>query len=156
MISVLVAALASLLVSILCTPIAIRLFRRQGFGQEIRDDGPQSHRAKRGTPTMGGAVIIVATLFGYAVAHLLTADRGPSASGLLLLYLFAGLGIVGFLDDFIKIRRQRNLGLNKTSKLVGQLVTAFVFGVLAIRFANAEGLTRASDTLSFVRYIAVL
>ncbi|HST66423.1 MAG TPA: phospho-N-acetylmuramoyl-pentapeptide-transferase, partial [Mycobacteriales bacterium] len=102
--SILVAALVSLLVSILCTPIAIRVFRREGFGQAIRDDGPQSHMAKRGTPTMGGTVIIVATLIGYFVAHLLSSGSGPSATGLLLLYLFTGMGIVGFLDDFIKIR----------------------------------------------------
>ena len=156
MISVLVAALASLLVSILCTPIAIRLFRRQGLGQEIRDDGPQSHRAKRGTPTMGGAVIIVATLFGYAVAHLLTADRGPSASGLLLLYLFAGLGIVGFLDDFIKIRKQRSLGLSATAKFGGQLAVGISFAILALRFRDDSNLTPASTYLSFVRDIPQL
>jgi phospho-N-acetylmuramoyl-pentapeptide-transferase len=67
-----------------------------------------------------------------------------------------GLGTVGFLDDFIKIRRHRNLGLNKTSKLVGQLITAVVFAILALKFANARNLTPASDQLSFVREIAVL
>ena len=116
--SVLVAALVSLLVSILCTPIAIRLFRREGFGQMIRDDGPQSHLAKRGTPTMGGTVIVVATLIGYFASHLFSAGSGPSATGLLLLYLFTGMGFVGFLDDFIKIRNQRSLGLSATLSLI--------------------------------------
>jgi phospho-N-acetylmuramoyl-pentapeptide-transferase len=154
--SVLVAALVSLLVSILCTPLAVRLFRRRGFGQEIRDDGPQSHQAKRGTPTMGGAVIIIATLLGYFAAHLLVSgqhDRGPTATGLLLIYLFTGLGIVGFLDDFIKIRKQRSLGLNATAKFGGQLFIGLSFAVLSLRFRDRIGLTPASTHLSYVRDI---
>jgi phospho-N-acetylmuramoyl-pentapeptide-transferase len=151
--SVLVAALVSLLVSILCTPIAIRLFRREGFGQIIRDDGPQSHLAKRGTPTMGGTVIVIATLVGYFASHLFSAGSGPSASGLLLLYLFTGMGVVGFLDDFIKIRNQRSLGLSATAKLIGQLVIGISFAVLALQFRDKSGLTPASVHLSFVRDI---
>ena len=68
--SVLVAATVSLIISLIGTPQAIRLFRKRGYGQEIREDGPKSHLTKRGTPTMGGAVIILATLAGYFVAHL--------------------------------------------------------------------------------------
>jgi len=150
--SVLAAALVSLLVSILCTPLAIRVFRARGFGQEIRSDGPESHLAKRGTPTMGGAVIITATLIGYAAAHLLFSPA-PTASALLLLYLFAGLGVVGFLDDFIKIRKQRSLGLNARAKFVGELVVAVSFGLLALRFKDSLGLSPASAHLSYVRDI---
>jgi phospho-N-acetylmuramoyl-pentapeptide-transferase len=148
--SVLVAALVSLLVSILCTPIAIRVFRRQGFGQEIREELSQSHKAKRGTPTMGGAVIIFATVVGYFAAHLLS-GRGPTATGLLLIYLFVGLGLVGFLDDFIKIRRQRSLGLNATAKFIGQLFIGLSFAILALQFKNNHGLSPASTHLSYVR-----
>jgi phospho-N-acetylmuramoyl-pentapeptide-transferase len=151
--SVLVAALVSLLVSILCTPIAIRLFRREGFGQMIRDDGPQSHLAKRGTPTMGGSVIIIATLVGYFASHLFSAGSGPSATGLLLLYLFTGMGVVGFLDDFIKIRNQRSLGLSATAKLIGQLAIGISFAVLALQFKDRSGLSPASVHLSYVRDI---
>jgi phospho-N-acetylmuramoyl-pentapeptide-transferase len=151
--SVLVAALVSLLVSILCTPLAIRLFRREGFGQAIRDDGPQSHMAKRGTPTMGGTVIIIATLVGYFASHLFSAGSGPSATGLLLLYLFTGMGVVGFLDDFIKVRKQRSLGLSATAKLIGQLTIGISFAVLALRFKDSSGLTPASVHLSYVRDI---
>ncbi len=157
--SVLIAGLVSMVFSILATPVAVRWFRRQGFGQEIRDDGPQTHLVKRGTPTMGGAVIIAATVLGYGVAHLLTAfqdGRGPTASGLLLLALFIGLGTVGFLDDFIKIRRQRSLGLRARAKFLGQLGVAVVFGLLALQFRNADGLTPASTHISYVRDIAVL
>ena len=151
--SVLVAALVSLLVSILCTPLAIRLFRREGFGQAIRDDGPQSHMAKRGTPTMGGTVIIIATLVGYFASHLFSSGSGPSATGLLLLYLFTGMGVVGFLDDFIKVRKQRSLGLSATAKLIGQLTIGISFAVLALRFKDSSGLTPASVHLSYVRDI---
>ena len=157
--SVLVAALVALITSILITPLAIKVLRRRGFGQEIRDDGPATHLAKRGTPTMGGVVIILATLVGYFVAHLFLFNqegRGPTASGLLVLYLMTGLGVVGFLDDFIKIRKQRSLGLNKTAKMVGQLVTGVSFAILALGFRDANGLTPASTHLSFVRDIAPL
>jgi len=154
---ILVAASISLVVSLLGTPAAIRLLRRRGYGQEIREEGPQSHRSKRGTPTMGGTVIIIAALLGYAVTHLvfLRSGSGPTASGLLVLGLTAGLGLVGFLDDFIKIRKARNLGLNKTAKLVGQFVVAVGFGLLALQFPNAEGLTPASTSISFVRDTAL-
>jgi phospho-N-acetylmuramoyl-pentapeptide-transferase len=154
--SVLVAALVSLLFSILCTPLAVRLFRSRGFGQEIRDDGPRTHQAKRGTPTMGGAVIIIATLVGYAAAHLLASDRGPTASAVLLLYLFTGLGVVGFLDDFIKIRKQRSLGLNATAKFGGQLLVGVSFAILALQFEDSSGLAPASTAISFVRDIPEL
>jgi phospho-N-acetylmuramoyl-pentapeptide-transferase len=154
--SILAAAAIALAVSILFTPYLIRIFARQGFGQEIRIEGPQSHHSKRGTPTMGGVAILGATWVGYVLTHATVSQHGPSASALLVLGLMTLLGAVGFLDDFIKIRRQRNLGLNKTSKLVGQLVAAVVFGVLAMRFANGNGLTPASPHLSFVRDIPVL
>jgi len=121
--SVLVAAMTALVVSLLGTPAAIKLFRRRGYGQEIREDGPSSHATKRGTPTMGGTVIIAAALIGYGVAHLLVVGqrgRGPTASALLVLALMTGLGLVGFLDDFIKIRKQRSLGLTAAAKFGGQ------------------------------------
>ena len=147
--NVLVAALVSLIVSLLGTPFAIRFFRRRGYGQLIRDDGPTTHQTKRGTPTMGGTVIILATLLGYAVAHLAFL-RGVTSSGLLVLMLMTGLGAVGFIDDFIKIRKQRSLGLTATAKFGGQAIVAVAFGVLATRFVH-RGLAPASTHLSFVR-----
>ncbi|UZJ23527.1 phospho-N-acetylmuramoyl-pentapeptide-transferase [Rhodococcus antarcticus] len=156
---ILIAAGVALVVSILLTPYLISLFSRQGFGQEIRQEGPASHQSKRGTPTMGGVAIVAALWAGYFGAHgvgaFLHAD-GPSASALLVLGLTTVLAVVGFLDDFIKIRKQRNLGLNKTSKLVGQLVAAVAFGILALRFRDADGLTPATTQLSFARDIATL
>jgi phospho-N-acetylmuramoyl-pentapeptide-transferase len=154
--SILVAAGVALLASILFTPYLIRVFSRQGFGQEIRQDGPQTHQSKRGTPTMGGVAILLALWTGYLVAHLTVTGGGMTASALVVLLLTTVLGVVGFLDDLIKIRRQRNLGLNKTAKLVGQLLAAVLFAILALNFPNADGLTPASTHLSFVRDIAVL
>jgi len=156
--SVLISAVVALAISILFTPIAIRSLQRRGFGQEIRVDGPQHHITKKGTPTMGGAVIVLATVVGYFGAYLflIGEGRGPTASGLLLIYLLVGLGAVGFLDDYISIRNQRNLGLNKTAKLVGQLVVGISFAILALQFRNSNGLTPGSTVLSFVRDIAPL
>ncbi len=154
--SILIAAAFGLIISILATPVAVHLFRRKGFGQEIRDDGPESHLSKKGTPTMGGTVIVGATVGGYFIAHLFLIDqpgRGPSASGLLVLFLMVGLGTVGFLDDYLKIRFRRSLGLNKTAKLVGQLVIGVAFAVLALNFPDEAGITPASEFVSYVRDI---
>jgi phospho-N-acetylmuramoyl-pentapeptide-transferase len=152
--TILIAALVSLVTSVLCTPLVVAFFRRRGFGQEIRTDGPQTHLVKRGTPTMGGVAIIGSTLVGYVVAHVIIAINGgggPNASGILLLFLMVGLGFVGFLDDFIKIRKQRSLGLRARAKFGGQLVVGVAFGVLALQFRNHLGLTPASTKLSYVR-----
>ena len=156
--SVLIAAAFGLVLSILATPLAVRAFRRRGFGQEIRDDGPESHLSKKGTPTMGGTVIVGATVAGYLLAHLFLIGqpgRGVTATGLLLLFLMVGLGTVGFLDDYLKIRHRRSLGLNKTAKLVGQLLVGVTFAVLAINFPS-NGLTPASTVVSYVRDIEPL
>jgi phospho-N-acetylmuramoyl-pentapeptide-transferase len=157
--TILIAAVVSLITSILCTPLVVAWFRRRGFGQEIRVDGPQTHFVKRGTPTMGGVAIVGSTVVGYTVAHLsiaINGGGGPEASGLLLLFLMVGLGGVGFLDDFIKIRKQRSLGLRARAKFGGQLFVAVVFGVLALQFRNRFGLTPASKHVSFVRDIGLL
>ncbi|HMS75650.1 phospho-N-acetylmuramoyl-pentapeptide-transferase [Gordonia sp. (in: high G+C Gram-positive bacteria)] len=159
MTQILIAGGIALAVSILLTPVLIRVFSRRGFGQEIRVEGPQSHQTKRGTPSMGGVAIIAALWAGYFGSHLVawvTDREGPTASGLLVLGLATVLGGVGFLDDFIKIRKHRNLGLNKTSKSVGQLVAAILFGILLLQFRNDAGYAPASTTLSYVRDIDVM
>jgi phospho-N-acetylmuramoyl-pentapeptide-transferase len=156
---ILVSVGISLTVSILLTPWLVRLFTRQGFGQEIREDGPPSHHTKRGTPSMGGVAIVAGIWAGYFGAHIvgLALDgSGPTASGLLVLGLATALGGVGFIDDLIKIRRARNLGLNKTAKTIGQIGSAVLFGVLALQFRNADGLTPGSAQLSYVREIATV
>lgn len=152
---ILIAAAVALFVSILGTPYLIGVFSRQGFGQEIREDVPEGHKAKRGTPTMGGVAIVLALWVGYVVAHVIGGTL-PSASGILVLLLTTSLGLVGFLDDFIKIRKQRNLGLNKTAKLVGQFVATMTFAILALQFPDKYGLRPVSVELSYVRDIATV
>ena len=148
--AVLIAAVVSLVIALFGTPMFIRFLVRKGYGQFIRDDGPTSHHTKRGTPTMGGAVIVLASLAAYGVAHLVT-GQGPTVSGMLVLFLMTGLGFVGFLDDFIKISKQRSLGLRTGEKLAGQTLVAVIFAIFALQFPNGSFRTPASTSISFVR-----
>ena len=150
---VLISASVALLTSLIGTPLVIRFFRRRGYGQLIRDDGPQAHFAKRGTPTMGGTAIIAAAILGYLVATFVqwwgardeqTFLDALSAGGLLAVGVFAGMGAVGFLDDYIKIRRNRSLGLTKTAKFLGQAVIAGLFAV------GSQYVASTSTHLSFI------
>ena len=152
--AVLIAAVCSLVVALFGTPMFIQFLVRRGYGQFIRDDGPTSHHTKRGTPTMGGAVIIAASLLAYGVAHLATLTP-VTMSGLLVLFLMGGLGLVGFLDDFIKISKQRSLGLRSGEKLAGQTLVGVLFAVLALQFPNDKSRTPASTHISFVRDTAI-
>ena len=147
----------ALLVSLLGTRVAIRAFTQIGYGQEIRDDGPTTHHTKRGTPTMGGVVIILAALLGYFAAKLITLDL-PSASAMLLIFLFFGCGLVGFLDDFIKVAKQRSLGLRSKAKMIGLTLVAVTFGVLALLPAleDSRGERPASLHISFIRDFEVV
>ena len=149
--SVLAAAFLAFVISIFGTPIAIRYLHRLKFGQEIRDDGPKHHQAKRGTPTMGGIVFILSTVIAYLVAQIIVGDGTASPTALTLLGLFVGMGAVGFVDDYIKIRKKRSLGLNKRGKLIGQAVVAAGFAILALNLPDEHGYTIASKQLSFVR-----
>ncbi|QBR90847.1 phospho-N-acetylmuramoyl-pentapeptide-transferase [Nocardioides euryhalodurans] len=142
----------ALLFSLFGTRVAIRAFTRLGLGQEVRDDGPTTHHSKRGTPTMGGVVIIAAAVLGYLLAKLVTLEA-PSASALLLLFLLVGCGLVGFLDDYIKVAKRRSLGLRSKAKMVGLTLVALVFGVVSLLPAleDDNGLTPASTAVSFIR-----
>ncbi len=134
--------------SLLGTWFAIGWFTRHGFGQPIRDDGPVTHHVKRGTPTMGGLVIMASATAAYLIATILTGGR-PSASGWLVLLLFIGCGAVGFLDDFIKVYTQHNQGLSSSAKMAGQTLIALGFGLLATRFfADERGVRPASSYIS--------
>ncbi|OIV38164.1 phospho-N-acetylmuramoyl-pentapeptide-transferase [Mangrovactinospora gilvigrisea] len=149
MAQILVAAVIGLFISLVGTPVAIRILASKGYGQMIRDDGPQGHHSKRGTPTMGGTVFILATLVAYAGTKLIFGSR-PTASGVLVLFLFAGMGLVGFLDDYIKVVKQRSLGLRAKAKLTGQTLVGLAFAILSLRFKDGAGLTPGSTRLSFV------
>ena len=149
--ALLTAGALSLAFTLFLTPLFIRLFTRIGWGQFIRDDGPKSHHVKRGTPTMGGIIFILGTLFGYFVATLVVSNEPPTASGLLVLLMMVGLGLVGFVDDFLKTRRKQSLGLGGWAKIAGQVVVATVFALLALQFPNEQNVTPADTSISFIR-----
>jgi len=151
---ILLAGAIATLSSFLFTPLLIRILARRGYGQIIRDDGPASHHTKRGTPTMGGIVLIVASSLAYFISHLITGVK-VSASGLLVLGLVFGLGMVGLLDDWLKVSRQQSLGLNAKQKLLGQAAVAIAFGIAGLKFKDSYGLAPISLHLSTVRETSI-
>ena len=155
MIALLIASASALLLALVGTPLFIRLLVRKSYGQFIRDDGPTAHHTKRGTPTMGGAVIVGSVVLSYFATHLIMMaagdSDGPTVSGLLLLMVTVGMGVVGFFDDYIKISKQRSLGLSAPAKIIGQTLVGILFAVLALNFPDENGRTPASTAISFVR-----
>ncbi|MFD1661157.1 phospho-N-acetylmuramoyl-pentapeptide-transferase [Streptomyces caeni] len=147
---ILFAGVIGLFLTLIGTPLLIKLLARKGYGQYIRDDGPREHHSKRGTPTMGGIAFILATIAAYFLSKVITGYT-PTFSGLLVLGLMGGMGLVGFLDDYIKIVKRRSLGLRAKAKMAGQLIVGIAFAVLALQFADARGNTPASTKLSFVQ-----
>lgn len=148
--ALLLAGAASMAFTLFLTPIFIWLFRKWNWGQFIRDDGPETHHTKRGTPTMGGLVIILASVTGYFSGKLLNGEN-PSVSALLVILAMVGLGLVGFIDDFIKTQKQRSLGLGGWAKIAGQALVALIFAAFAFGSPNAQGVTPASTKISIVR-----
>src|SRR5271165_3570423 len=138
-----------MIIALIGTRPTITVLRKRKLGQQIRSDGPQQHLGKSGTPTMGGIVIIIASLLGYVGGHLFT-DDPMTASGVLVLFLMTGLGLVGFVDDFIKLFMRRSLGLRSGAKLAGQAVVGVIFAVFALHFPDGYDLTPASSHLSFL------
>jgi phospho-N-acetylmuramoyl-pentapeptide-transferase len=118
----------SFVLAVLLGPLLIPVLRRLKFGQQVRDDGPKSHLKKSGTPTMGGVIILLAL----TLAFLKFSERGYEFWALITACL--GFGLVGFLDDYIKIVFKRSLGLTARQKLIGQLLFALVF--CGILYAN--------------------
>ena len=130
--SLLTAAAISLAFTLFLTPVFLRLFRRWGWGQVIRtpdDIRNPSHGEKRGTPTMGGTIFIAGTIIGYLVGGV-AGNNPPTVSGLLVLWMMVGFGTVGFIDDFMKVRSQRSLGLSGWRKIVGQVIVVEYLSVL--------------------------
>ena len=154
MIFVIVSAVVALLTTLFGTPLLIRGLRAYGYSQAIRvstaDEPYPAHEGKRGTPSMGGAAIILAVCLGYLASHLVS-GRGPTASGLLALYLIVALGAVGFIDDYLKIFRRRSTGMRARTKLVDQAMAALTFAWFVTQFPDQDGVTPASQAISFIR-----
>lgn len=145
MIALMTAGGVALWIAVLATPLLIRLLVRRGIGQQIREDGPQVHLAKAGTPTMGGIAIVGAVVVGFLVAHAVPGVT-LSRSGWLVLLAVVGAATIGFADDWVKVRNRRSLGLNKRAKFGSQLALGVLFSLLAVYWAHS------STTLSFTRY----
>jgi len=165
--AVIVAAAAAFLVTMLLTPFAIRFFTALKAGQPIREIGPQTHLSKKGTPTMGGVVFILATVIAYIAGHFvlaalpeeqLGAPTGVTATGVVLLGLLIGLGALGFIDDFLKVRKRNSLGLSPRKKLLGQTLVGAGLGAVALWVPSKtiELETVADSTISFVRGVPQL
>lgn len=156
--SLLAAAVIAFAFTLFLTPVFLKFFKKWGWGQVIRTpesaNNPQ-HEAKRGTPTMGGVIFIIATLLGYFVGTY-TGNNPPTISGLLVLWLMLGFGVVGFIDDYMKVRHQNSLGLSGWRKVVGQILVMVPFGIVSLNFPNEFKVTPASDSISLFRDITVL
>jgi phospho-N-acetylmuramoyl-pentapeptide-transferase len=152
-ISILVAAAVGLAFTLLGTPAAIRAFRVWGWGQRIREDGPHTHFEKVGTPTMGGIVMLGALVAAYlATRFTLAAGITFSPAGWSLILAAVGFGAVGFVDDYLKVRRQRSLGLSKTQKFMGTALVSVLFAIVVVAFTGDTG---TSTSLSFLRPTAL-
>jgi phospho-N-acetylmuramoyl-pentapeptide-transferase len=147
---ILVAGALALFFSLFGTPVLIKALARRGYGQIIRDDGPTTHHTKRGTPTMGGIIIIFSALISYLFAHLVLGST-ISVSAVLILGLVLALGLVGFLDDYMKVSRQNSAGISGKAKIFGQVFFASIFGYLGTHFPDKDGLTPISLNLSTLR-----
>jgi phospho-N-acetylmuramoyl-pentapeptide-transferase len=139
-IAMLLAAGASFVFTVFLTPYLIARLRARGVGQQIRDDGPieHPHVAKAGTPTMGGIAIVSAAVVGFLVAHARRTSVAFARSGWSLLALIIGLGIVGWIDDYLGVRARRNLGLRKRGKTFGILAIACAFAWLAVTYVQTD------------------
>lgn len=129
---VLVAAILALALTGLLFPLWIRLLRFRNIGQQIRADGPQGHLVKQGTPTMGGVLILLVV----AGVYLSLGEVGRD--GVVALVALLGCGLLGFVDDYAKVVKERSLGLTAKAKILGQAVIAFAIGVLAVNWAHVE------------------
>lgn len=133
----------SFILAVISAPLLIPLLRRMKFGQQIRGEGPQSHQKKAGTPTMGGIVIILAFTLAFLKFSVINTDF------YILLVATLGFGLVGFLDDYIKIVFKRSLGLTPRQKLFGQLLFAGIVCALLISEGHSTSLGIPGTQISF-------
>ena len=126
------AVLIAFCLNIVMSPIVIPFLRRLKFGQNVRDDGPSSHLKKSGTPTMGG-IIILASM---TLTSLIFMPGNKSLQTILFVTL--GFGLIGFLDDYIKIVKKRSLGLTPMQKIIGQLIVTLIFAYLLYAYVGVD------------------
>jgi phospho-N-acetylmuramoyl-pentapeptide-transferase len=138
----------ALVVAAFTTPMLMRWLIRKRIGQPIREEGPATHQAKAGTPTMGGLAMLGALVAGYLVGH--AGTNAPfTRAGILTVIVVVATGLIGLADDYIKVTRKRSLGLNKRAKLGSQVVVALGFALAAEHWAGVN------TALSFTRYDSI-
>ena len=153
MISLIIGIVVSLVVTIVGTPLLIRLVHKLNYGQYIRQDGPKSHLVKRGTPTLGGVVINLAVVLGWgssALYRFVTRGETPSWSAVLVLFAMLSMGLLGFIDDFAKVRKKQSEGLTVKGKFIGQFILATIYAVLALILPTNSGFPSAQAGMSFI------
>lgn len=153
MIALIIGILVSLVVTIVGTPLLIRLVHKLHYGQYIRQDGPQSHQVKRGTPTLGGVVINLAIVCGWlasAIYRHIVSGEAFSLSAMLVLFAMLSMGVLGFIDDFAKVRKKQNEGLSVAGKFIGQFIFATLYAVLALIIPTRSGFPSAQAGMSFI------
>ena len=128
----LAAGITSMVVMLVIGPAFIEYLRRNEFGQEIREEGPERHKSKAGTPTMGGVLIMLAVLVPFFVFS------GLSVASFSVLTVTLGGALIGFADDWIKIVKKRSLGLSARWKVLFQLLLGLLMGFVALRFAGLD------------------
>lgn len=144
MLSIMSSGASAFWLAILGTPFLMRWMLRNRIGQPIREDGPATHTAKAGTPTMGGIAIVGAVAGGYLIGHIGT-EVSFTPTGILVVLTIAMFGGIGALDDWLKVRNRQSLGLNKRAKFAAQIVAAVISAELAVHWAHT------ATTLSFTR-----
>ncbi|SFT72019.1 Phospho-N-acetylmuramoyl-pentapeptide-transferase [Selenomonas sp. GACV-9] len=130
--SLLMAAVIAAGFVLVTGPFFIPELHKLKFGQSIREEGPKSHQAKSGTPTMGGIMIILGITLGTIAAAPLSTEI------LLALFIMLGHFVLGFLDDYIKVVKKRNLGLKAKQKMLGQIIIAVVTMVIGTRMLGID------------------
>lgn len=131
--SILFVLIVSFFIATIIGPVFIPFLHRLKFGQAIREEGPQSHRKKSGTPTMGGIIFITSIVVTLLVAVMFTNYTVMSRELMMLLLTLVGFGAIGFVDDFIIVVKKNNEGLKPKQKLFAQLVLAAVFFYLYLQ-----------------------
>lgn len=125
-----IPAIIAFVISVLLCPVFIPFLKRLKFGQYIREEGPQSHQKKSGTPTMGGLIILISVI----ITSLFFVKDYPQI--IPILFTTVGFGLIGFLDDYIKVVMKRNLGLKAWQKMLGQLLVTGIFVYYLHEFTN--------------------
>ncbi len=144
MIRLLVAAAIAIAVSLVGTRLLINWLTRLHMGQPIREDGPQGHMTKAGTPTMGGVAIVAGAGLGWLISDFFGGTY--TRRGILVIALMGGAGLVGLIDDWLKVSQARNLGLNKRAKFSGLMLVSVAFVFCVMRF------THIATTLALTRF----